>query len=162
MKTETTPRTMDAVQLLKSDHEKVKGLFKEFMETGERAIKTRQRLAEQIFLELEVHSELEEEIFYPAYKKAAAEQGEEIVAESLEEHHVVDLIIGELKALTPEDETFEPKMKVLCENVQHHIEEEESEMLSKAKRFLGGQLEPLGEEMAERKQQLLSNLKAQG
>jgi hypothetical protein len=158
MKTETTTR-INAVELLKQDHEKVKGLFKEFMESGERAIKTRERLSQQIFLELEVHSKLEEEIFYPAYCQAAKEQGEDIVAESLEEHHVVDLLIGELKALTPEEENFEPKMKVLCENVQHHIEEEEQEMLNKAPRFLGDKLETLGQQMAERKKQLMGQMK---
>ena len=135
MKTETTTR-INAVDLLKQDHEKVKGLFKEFMESGERAIKTRERLSQQIFLELLVHSELEEQIFYPAYCEAAKEQGEDIVAESLEEHHVVDLLIGELKALTPEAENFEPKMKVLCENVEHHIEEEEEDMIPEIRKEL--------------------------
>ena len=158
MKTETTTR-INAVELLKQDHETIKGLFKEFQESGERAIKTRERLSQQIFLELEVHSKLEEEIFYPAYCEGAKAQAEDIVAESLEEHHVVDLLIGELKALTPEEENFEPKMKVLCENVQHHIEEEEEEMLNKAPRYLGDRLETLGQQMAERKKQLMAEMK---
>ncbi len=154
MNRQATPRTASAVEILKQDHASVKGLFARFMETGERAFKSRQRLADELFAELELHTTLEEEIFYPAYKEAAREQGEEIVAESLEEHHVVDLLISELKALSPEDETFEPKMKVLCENVQHHIEEEEAEMLAKARRLLGPELESLGRKMQERRRQL--------
>ena len=158
MKTETTTR-INAVELLKQDHEKVKGLFKEFMESGERALKTRERLSQEIFMEFGIHADLEEQIFYPAYRDAAKEQGEEIVDESLEEHHVADLLIEELKAMTPEEEHFEPKMKVLCENIQHHIKEEESEMLNKARRFLGDRLETLGQQMAERKKQLMGQMK---
>jgi iron-sulfur cluster repair protein YtfE (RIC family) len=154
MATQAAHRTMDAVSLLKADHQKVKGLFREYSELGERAIKTKQKLAEQIWQELEVHSQLEEQIFYPAAREAAEEQVGEVVAEGLEEHHVVDVLIQELKGLSPEDEPFDAKMKVLCENVEHHIEEEETEMLPQAGRKLGDRLESLGQQMMELKKQL--------
>src|SRR5581483_8243711 len=100
---------MDAIELLKADHKKVKGLFREFEQAGERAHKTKQRIAEQVFQELEVHSRIEEEIFYPAVKERRVAEGDELVAESIEEHHVVDVLIKELKALDPEHEQYEAK-----------------------------------------------------
>ena len=150
----TRNETADAVEMLKADHEKVRGLFRQFFESGERAIKTRQKLADQIFHEIEVHARLEEEVFYPAVRAVADEQGEDVVAESVEEHHVVELLLGELKALSPEDEQFEPKMKVLCENVDHHIEEEETVMLPDARKKLKGQAEALSLEMQTLRAQL--------
>ncbi len=144
----------DAVEMLKADHEKVRGLFRQFFETGERAIKTRQKLADQIFHEIEVHARLEEEVFYPAVRAVADEQGEDVVAESVEAHHVVELLLGELKAMSPEDEQFEPKMKVLCENVEHHTEEEETVMLPDARKKLKGQAEALSLEMQTLRAQL--------
>ncbi|HTE17998.1 MAG TPA: hemerythrin domain-containing protein [Armatimonadota bacterium] len=150
----TRNETADAVEMLKADHEKVRGLFRQFFETGERAIKTRQKLADQIFHEIEVHARLEEEVFYPAVRAVADEQGEDVVAESVEEHHVVELLLGELKALSPEDEQFEPKMKVLFENVDHHIEEEETVMLPDARKKLKSQAEALSLEMQTLRAQL--------
>jgi hypothetical protein len=150
----TRNETADAVEMLKADHEKVRGLFRQFFETGERAIKTRQKLADQIFHEIEVHARLEEEVFYPAVRAVADEQGEDVVAESVEEHHVVELLLGELKALSPEDEQFEPKMKVLFENVDHHIEEGETVMLPDARKKLKGQAEALSLEMQTLRAQL--------
>ena len=150
----TRNETADAVEMLKADHEKVRGLFRQFFETGERAIKTRQKLADHIFHEIEVHARLEEEVFYPAVRAVADEQGEDVVAESVEEHHVVELLLGELKALSPEDEQFEPKMKVLFENVDHHIEEEETVMLPDARKKLKSQAEALSLEMQTLRAQL--------
>jgi hemerythrin superfamily protein len=154
MATQTKAQTADAVQMLKADHDKVLGLFKQFSEAGDRAFKTKQELAEKIFRELEVHSQLEEEVFYPAVREQASKEGEELVEESLEEHHVVDVLIAELKQMSPEDERYDAKMTVLCENVEHHIEEEEKEMFPDARKRLGGEIEALGEQMAARKKQL--------
>lgn len=90
---------MDAIELLTTDHKEVKALFRKF----ERARKpeTQQEIAEQVFTELAAHTTIEEEIFYPAYKEAATKEGEELVAESLEEHHVVKQLIEEMQALDP-------------------------------------------------------------
>jgi hypothetical protein len=155
MPARTMQETNDAVAILKSDHDRVKELFRKYSETGERAYKTRMQIAEKVFRELEIHSALEEEIFYPAAREAGHET-EEVVAEGLEEHHVVDILIQELKALTPEDETFDPKFKVLCENVEHHIEEEEGEMFPPARKALGDRMDALARQMMERKRQLLA------
>lgn len=149
-----TRTTTDAVEMLKTDHRKVKDLFKQFSELGDRAHVSKQKLAAQIFQELEIHSKLEEEIFYPAVRQVGEKELGEVVAEGLEEHHVVDVLIEEIRALSPEDEAFDAKMKVLCENVEHHIEEEETEMLPDAKRKLGGRVEELGGEMQQMREQL--------
>jgi len=141
----------DAVEILKQDHTKVKELFRKFSETGDGALKTRQRLAEQIFDELELHTRVEEEIFYPAVRKAADDEGAELLDEAEEEHHVVDLIIAELKQIDPSHEHYAAKMTVLCENVEHHIKEEEEEMLPDAEKRIGDQMETLGQQILEMK-----------
>ena len=145
-------KPMDAVAMLKADHRKVEGLFKKAQKaTG----KTKQSLVEQICNELIIHTTLEEEIFYPAVKAKTDDEGKSHVAEGMEEHHVVKILIEELKALTPEDEAFSAKFKVLSENVEHHIKEEEDELLPDAKKKLGHDgIEVLGEQMQSRRQAL--------
>jgi hemerythrin superfamily protein len=129
----------DAVALIKADHRQVEQLFKEFEDAGDRAYKTKQRLVEQIIKELEVHATIEEETYYPA----------------VEEHHVVKILLGELATMSAEDEAFDAKVTVLMENVRHHVEEEESEMLPQSEEILGeAELTRLGQEMAARKRQL--------
>src|SRR3954454_19027813 len=107
---------MDAVKLLKDDHKKVKSLFREYEKAGERAHQKKQRIAEQAFTELEIHSKLEEEIFYPAVQAKGNKELKEVVNEGLEEHHVVDVLIEELKAMDPSDERYDAKFTVLVEN----------------------------------------------
>ncbi len=157
MATKTNTRTTDAVEILIADHRKVQDLFKQFSQAGDRAYQTKQKLAEQIFHELEIHSALEEEIFYPAARQAAEAEVGEIVAEGIEEHHVVDLLIEELRGMDPHHEQYDAKMTVLCENVQHHIEEEEEEMLPGAKRKLGDRVNELGQQMQQRRQKLMAS-----
>ncbi len=149
---------MDAIKLLKDDHKNVKKLFREFEQSGDRAYQTKQRIAEQAFTELEVHSAIEEEIFYPAVRERADRDGKEIVAEGIEEHHVVKTLIEEIRQLKPQDERFDAKFKVLTENVEHHIEEEEKEMLPDAKETLGDDIERLGDAMLQRKEELLAQM----
>ena len=144
-----------AIDMLKEDHEKVKTLFQQYEAAGDRAYKTKQRIAEEVFTELEVHTTLEEEIFYPAVKRKADQDGQALVAEALEEHHVVAVLMEELKSLDPKDERYDAKFKVLMENVAHHIEEEEEEMLPDAEEILREQLERLGEQMQGRKEELM-------
>lgn len=145
---------MDAVKLLKDDHEKVKNLFRQFERA--RSADKKKQLADEIMMELEVHSTIEEEIFYPAVREKGGSDQQEVVAESIEEHHVVDMLMKEIKELDPSDERFEAKMTVLIENVEHHIEEEEQEMLPDAKKKLGKDVDRLGDQMEERKQQLMA------
>lgn len=147
----------DPIELLKEDHKKVKDLFDEFENTNNR--RSQQRIVREAILELDVHAGIEEEIFYPAYAEAAQSEGEEIVLEAEEEHHVVHLLIGELRGMSEVDERTAAKFTVLAENVRHHIQEEEKEMLPKAKKLLGDRLEELGEQMMQRKRELTRELK---
>jgi Hemerythrin HHE cation binding domain len=145
----------DAVALIKADHRKVEQLFREFEEAGDRAYKTKQQLVEQMITELEVHTTIEEETYYPAVEAKAKKDGKELVAEAVEEHHVVKILLGDLAGMSAEDEAFDAKVTVLMENVRHHVEEEEGEMLLQSEEVLGKEeLTRLGEEMAARKRQL--------
>jgi hypothetical protein len=142
---------MDAIKLLKADHDKVKGLLNELESTTERGVKTRAELFSTIKGELTLHEIVEEEIFYPELK--AHPKAKDIVLEGYEEHHVVDLLMGELEALDVNDEAWGAKALVMKENIEHHIEEEEGEMFSKARQvFENSELEDLGRRMEARKQ----------
>jgi hemerythrin superfamily protein len=145
----------DAVALIKADHREVEKLFHEFEDAGDRAYKTKQQLVSQIIKELEVHATIEEEIYYPAVDAKAKKDGKELVAEAVEEHHVVKVLLGELATMSAEDDAFDAKVTVLIENVRHHVEEEEDELLPQSEEILGDEeLARLGEEMTARKQQL--------
>jgi hemerythrin HHE cation binding domain-containing protein len=142
---------MDALKLLKVDHDKVKKLLNELESTTERGVKTRQELFATIKGELTIHEIVEEEIFYPELKSHP--KAKDIVLEAYEEHHVVDKLMGELEELPVDAETWGAKAKVMKENVEHHIEEEEGEMFKKARQvFDASELEDLGARMERRKQ----------
>jgi hemerythrin superfamily protein len=148
---------MNALTLLKKDHAKVKALLSELESTTERGVQTRQRLFAQIKAELTVHETIEEEIFYPELK--AHPKAKDIVLEAYEEHNVVDTLMGELSSLSVEDETWGAKAKVMQENIEHHIEEEEGEMFDKAEQvFDEVELEDLGRRIAERKESATASL----
>ena len=141
---------MDAITLLKTDHDKVKKLLNELETTTERGVKTRSELFATIKGELTVHEAIEEEIFYPELK--AHPKAKDVVLEGFQEHHVVDLLMGELESLDVSDEAWGAKAIVMKENIEHHIEEEEGDMFKKARQVFDRQeLEDLGERMAERK-----------
>ena len=146
---------MDAITLLREDHRKLKALLRELEPTTERAVKTRTELFERIKVDLTAHEIVEEEVFYPTLKQHP--RAKEIVLEGYEEHDVVNILMGELEALPVDDETWGPKAKVMIENIEHHIEEEEGDMFVKARQvFDRAELEQLGEAMAERKQEAQS------
>ena len=136
---------MKATDLLKRQHREVKTMFKK-MEKTENA-RGRRDLMEQIAQALEMHTRIEEEIFYPAVRGLETKKAEEMVAEALEEHHVVKLVLKELPQVDPEDERFEAKMKVLSELVEHHADEEEEEMFPTAEKLGADELRALGEQM---------------
>jgi hemerythrin superfamily protein len=141
---------MDALTLLKNDHDKVKGLLADLEETTERGVKTRTELFDRIKSELTVHEIIEEEIFYPTLKQHP--KAKDIVLEGYEEHDVVNILLGELSALPVDDETWGAKAKVMKENVEHHIEEEEGEMFRDARQiFDRDELDQLGKAMQDRK-----------
>ena len=146
---------MDVLTLLTADHNRVRGLFTRFQsaeESGDTAEMA--QLAPKILEELEVHATIEEEIFYPAVSEAS-EEIHDVVVEGVEEHNVVKQLAEEVKALSPEDETWAAKMKVMIENVEHHAEEEEQEMFPQVRRALGAPaLAELGERLEARKAEL--------
>jgi hemerythrin superfamily protein len=146
---------MEATALLKKDHAKVKELFKKFEDAGDRAGQTKQRLFEEIKSELDVHAGIEEEIFYPAMQKVRSNEAKDLVLEALEEHKVVKTLLKEIARLTPEDDEFDAKVKVLQENVEHHADEEEKKMFPQAKQHLSEERRAeLGEQMEGRKEEL--------
>jgi len=119
---------MDALDLLTADHNRVRGLFARFKEAQEADDATTMgTLAEMIFEELRVHTTIEERAFYPSIREADEELAE-IVDEGIEEHHVVDVLMEEAKQLAPGEPKWVAKLTVLIENVEHHADEEESEM----------------------------------
>ena len=141
---------MDAIAMLKADHDKVKDLLSQLESTTERGVKIREELFATIKGELTVHETIEEEIFYPALKEHP--KAKDLVLEAYEEHHVVDTVMAELENLDVSDETWGAKATVMKENVEHHIEEEEGEMFKQARQVFDRQeLEDLGARMADRK-----------
>lgn len=150
---------MKATELLRKDHAKVRTLFEEFESSGKEPPETAARIFEECSRELAAHSAIEEEIFYP--ELSDYEETREIVAESIEEHHVVDVLIDEMRGLEPGDEAFIAKFEMLRENVLHHADEEEQELFPQAERLLGkDRLAWVGERLAERKQQVLGEARS--
>lgn len=141
-----------AVELLKTDHERVSTLFEDF----ERAEgEEKQAIAEQVFTELEIHSHIEEEIFYPAFKQKADSDGKELIKEAIQEHQSIKDLIEELRPLDAEDEEFEDKFQELTQQVNQHVEVEEGEILPTAEDILADQLNELGAEMEKRRHELM-------
>ena len=139
---------MNAIELLKEDHDRVDKLFQKVKATEEGEHKA---LFEKIKEELETHTHIEETIFYPKLKEK--EELKDIVLEGIEEHHQAKIFLRELSNLVEDSEKFEPKLKVLMEDVEHHVQEEEGEMFPKVeKAFDSTELQELGKEMAAEKQ----------
>jgi hemerythrin-like domain-containing protein len=144
---------MNAITLLEEDHRKMKKLLSELESTTERGVKTREELFATVKDELTVHETIEEEIFYPALKEHP--KTKEITLEAYEEHHVVDMVMAEIEGVPYDDERWGAKFKVMKENIEHHIEEEEKEMFMQARQvFEEDELEALGERMKVRKDQM--------
>jgi len=138
---------MDAFNLLKADHRKVEELFEEFESASGQA---KMRLFQQIKTELELHTHIEETIFYPAVEEP--KQTHDLTLEAYEEHDVVKKLLQELSRAKSPNEEWEAKAKVLQENVEHHVEEEENELFPKTSKVLSSdELETLGEQMESEK-----------
>ena len=146
----------NAIQLLTEDHKKVKDLLSQLVETTTRAEKTRRQLLEKIAQELAIHTRIEEEIFYPAFKNAGNGEYAQMYFEALEEHRAVDeLVLPDLQKTEPGSEKFSGRAKVLKELVEHHADEEEKEMFKKANQaFSKDELMELGKQLTARKQEL--------
>ena len=143
----------NAITMLKSDHALVKRLLRELEATTERAVKQREALVARIEREIKTHSQIEEEVFYPAFKVVAeGSDAEDLFYEAAEEHHVVDMILPALKAANPKSKEFSAKAKVLKDLIEHHVREEETQMFQQARSlFDEQQLRDLGELMQARK-----------
>lgn len=149
---------MDAITLLEQDHVKVMKLMEEIEKTTERGVKTREQLFTKLVAELTVHEQIEEQIFYPAVKeRATTKKLEDLVTESYEEHHFVDMVKAELEQTPFVAEEWAAKFKVMMENIEHHAkEEEEGKMFPKVRKaFTKAELEDLGTQMEELKEQLI-------
>jgi len=142
---------MDAIQMIRDDHRRVQTLFRDFEEASD--AQTKKAIFDNIYIELDVHTTLEEEIFYPSVQR----QGErETVRHAEEEHGLVKELLNEMVKLDAKDSSFESKFHVLKDNVQDHVAEEEAEMLPKAAEAGMSRLIQLGERMERRKEQLMS------
>ena|SRR2546421_6457552 len=142
----------NAITMLKADHTKAKGLLRELNAT--RNVKQRERLVSDFEREIKTHSQIEEEVFYPAFKAAASKSGEEhLFYEAAEEHHLVDIELPSLKAANAKSPEWEAKAKVMQDLIEHHIKEEEGEMFVVARDlFSDDQLRELGDLMQARKE----------
>lgn len=150
---------MDAIALLKADHRKVEELFEDF--ESARGAKRKEELARQICLELTIHTEIEEKIFYPACQ-GKIEQ--DVIDEAYVEHDSAKLLIAEIEAGGPDEDFYDAKVHVLSEMIEHHVEEEEKRvegMFSQARKA-GLDMGALGAEMAARKAELMAQYEATG
>jgi hemerythrin superfamily protein len=142
---------MNAITLLKNDHKTVEDLFKRFEKLGPRAYKSKYDVVERIVRELSIHAAIEEMVFYPAIREAVEQQDDvdDMVLESLEEHHIVKWTLSELDGMSAEHERYDAKVTVLMESVRHHVKEEEKELFPKVNKLLGrSTLDELGDAMA--------------
>ncbi len=144
---------LKATDLLRGDHRKVEALFAQY-ETTNGEYSQKETLLKQIGQELNIHTRLEEEIFYPFIQSSLHEEGSQLIAEAVSEHHKVKDLMEQLKSMIPGEASCDAVMQQLKQCVQHHVEEEEKEMLPKAEQQVSDQLESLGTRLQQYKQQL--------
>ena len=149
MQTKSDMKHNNAISLLEADHQAVSTLFKKYEKATDKADK--KALVSKICMELSVHAQVEEEIFYPQFTKALND--EELVPEAIVEHKTLKDLIDEVEGKDPSGEMFDAKIKVMSEYVQHHVKEEEGEMFPKAKKSTMD-LEKIGAEIIARKSEL--------
>lgn len=152
----------DAIDMLTEDHQRVSDMFEEYesVKDDENDGDKIQRVQE-ICLELTIHSTVEEEIFYPAAREALGEDGADLLDEAEVEHSSVKDLIVQLSESQPSEDLYDAKVKVLSEYVKHHVNEEEGELFPKLRDADDFDVEAIGEQMAERKQELREEFEAQ-
>jgi len=147
---------MNAIELLKEDHRKVEELFARVEDTPK---SKHAGLFKRIKAELDIHTHIEETIFYPRLKKEA--ELKDITLEGIEEHHQAKMFLKEIPRLSEKNERFEPKLKVLMEDIRHHVKEEERNMFPKAQAIINiPEMEKLGAEMEAEKKKFKKTLAA--
>jgi hemerythrin superfamily protein len=150
-------KSQDAIALLKEDHRTVEKLFKDF--EGAKGDGRKQKLAEQICLELSVHTMIEEELFYPACEGKVEE---DLLKEAYVEHDGAKVLVAEIMSGEPKsDDYYDAKVQVLSEEIEHHVKEEEGDLFPQVRKA-DIDLKALGEQMAVRKQELTEQFKASG
>ena len=149
----------DAIALLKADHRAVEALFEKF--EGARGDGAKEKIARRICLELTVHAQIEEEIFYPACEGKIEE---DLLKEAYVEHDGAKVLIAEIEAGGPDDEYYDAKVKVLSEQIEHHVEEEEKRMegMFSQARKAGLDMDALGDQLRARKEELIADYEANG
>jgi len=136
----------DALALLVADHEKVRSLFKQFEGLTDRAVVTKKKIADQICEELSIHAEMEEAVFYPAVRDLIEDS--DLMDEALVEHEGAKYLIAQIREMQPGDDLYDARVKVLSEQIEHHVKEEEGEMFSKIRKHKKSiDLMALGQEM---------------
>lgn len=145
----------DAIALLKADHKEVAEMLEKF----ETARSTKSKLTQQICQALTVHAQIEEEIFYPAARKALGDDGKDLLDEAKVEHNSLKELIGQIEGSDPEDDLFDAHVKVLGEYVKHHVKEEEGELFPKLRKS-DMDLAEVGAQLAARKKELMTQMKA--
>ncbi|OFE11342.1 hemerythrin [Pseudohongiella acticola] len=143
----------DAIKILMADHKKVKAAFKQFEELGDKAFVSKKKLADEICMELLVHTQVEEEILYPVFVKNIKKE-KPLVNEAVVEHSSAKVLIGEILDMKGDEELFDARVKVLSEYIDHHVKEEEKEMFP-LMRSADIDLVAVGSQIKERKQQLM-------
>ena len=153
---------MNAIDLLKADHERVKGILSQLSESTERGLKKRTDLLQKLEMEISIHTRLEEDILYPAYKEAGGKEQDIMYYEAKEEHRTVDsLVLPDLKVTDPSTPEFAGRVNVFKELLHHQIEEEEPELFPQAKKLRGkATLDELGEKMEALKARLKKEMAA--
>ena len=153
---------MNAIDMLVEDHERLKDILTRLADSTERAVKTRSDLLQKLEMEVTIHTELEEQILYPAFKEVGGKEELKMYHEAKEEHRAVDsLVLPDLKETDPASVQFSGRVKVCKELLEHHIEEEESEMFPQVRElFDDTRLEEMGEQMAELRDRLKKEISA--
>lgn len=149
----STASSAAVLDMLREDHAKVKALFDEFEQA--RDSRTKARIVETVLIELEVHAKLEEGLIYPALREKIDD--DDLMDEAMEEHHLVHVLINELKRMKPDDDRYDAKFTVLGESVKHHIKEEEEEMFPKAEES-NTDWHDLEDQAVKRREQLMARL----
>jgi hemerythrin superfamily protein len=153
----TGAASKDAIQLLKADHREVEKLFSQFEKA--RGDERKMQIARQVCMELRVHTQIEEEIFYPASRDFLKD--DEIVNEAIVEHQAAKDLIDEIEGMEATDEMFEAKVTVLQEQIEHHVEEEEKELFPQLQKS-DMDLKGIGEQLAMRKGELMAQMQGDG
>lgn len=147
----STQSNKDAIDLLTKEHKEAKALFSQFERLTDRSKASKKKIADEVCEALLLHTELEEEIFYPAVRKAIAD--DDLMDEALVEHAAAKELITEIQQMDPDDELYDARVKVLSEQIEHHVQEEEGDMFTQVRKT-NLDLVKLGKEMESYKDNL--------